>query len=143
VVRFNSAAGIVAAEPVTLDDFQVHGMHCRAEVVELVGWSQTYIVDISKPDARMTRRLVAFNPEQAEAAANLGHLGKEQVIDLDGGAAPGEFQLVVARVSRRVRGGIEHHTVSRLIRRASLAAPIHQIVASLNLFEGVSRETGD
>jgi hypothetical protein len=47
VVRFSTAGGIVAAQPITLDDFQVHGIRCLSTVVELAGWETTYSVDIS------------------------------------------------------------------------------------------------
>jgi hypothetical protein len=142
IVRFGSANGIVPAASVPLDDFQVHGMTCRPGVVELVGWSQTYRVDISDPDRPETAaRAVAFDSGQARPAVNLGHWAKEQVIDLAADDRPGEFQLVIARVSQRVPGGIEHHTHSRLIRRAPHGSPGSQIVASLTLFEGVFRET--
>lgn len=143
VVRFGTTIGIVADTPVSLDDFQVHGMICRPGVVELVGWSRTYSVDISEPDApKVTSRAVAFNPADGRPASNLGHWSKEQVIDLEADEE-GTFQLVIARVSQKVPGGIEHHTISRLIRRARTAPPGNQVVASLLLFEGVFRETAN
>jgi hypothetical protein len=144
VVRFSGASGIVPAAPVPLDDFQVHGMICHPRVVELVGWSQIHSVDITEPDRpKTTSRSDTFEPAQARPAANLGHLSKEQVIDLEADGRHGEFQLVIARVSRKVPGGVEHYTHSRLIRRAPPASPGSQIVASLTLFEGVFRETGN
>jgi hypothetical protein len=142
IVRFGSATGVVPAAPVPLDDFQVHGMTCRPGVVELVAWSQTYSVDISNPDRpETTARAVAFDPGQARPAVSLGLGAKEQVIDLAADNRQGEFQLVIARVSQRVPGGIERYTHSRLIRRAPRGSPGSQIVASLTLFEGVFLET--
>lgn len=77
IVRFG-AAGITAAAPVALDDFQVHGMICRARQIEIQGRA----------------------------------------------------------------GGIEHHTVTRLVQRQS-TRPGSGIVASRQLFESVFLETVD
>jgi hypothetical protein len=72
---------------------------------------------------------------------NLGLWSKEIVIDLEGDALPGEFHLVVSRVSRPRPGATEHYTTSRLIRRR--VEPGGRIVASVTLFEGIFLETVD
>lgn len=142
VVRFG-AGGVTAAAPLALDDFQVHGMTCRAGQVEIQGWDRTYTVDISaaaKPV--VTSRAVAFDATQSRAADNLGHLAKPEVIDLEADGTS-RFQLVIARATWPPRaGGIEHHTVTRLVQRQS-ARPGSAIVASRQLFEGVFLETVD
>ena len=141
IVRFG-AAGITAAAPVVLDDFQVHGMTCRAGQIEIQGWERTYTVDIgaaAKPV--VTSRAAAFDASQSRPADNLGHLAKPQVIDLetDGG---NRFQLVIARASKPLQGGIEHHTTTRLLQRSS-NRPGSGIASSRQLFEGVFLETID
>ena len=142
VVRFSTAGGIVAAQPVILDDFQVHGMRCQPATVELGGWETTYSVDVvgsgRPPTVRSTPRGARQHPEPA----NVGNWAKAQVVNLD---AEGEtqFQLVIARASQRVSGGMETHTVSRLIQRGPKNQPRREIVGSLLLFEGVFLETAE
>jgi hypothetical protein len=140
IVRFGNS-GIVAAAPIVLDEFQVHGMTCSAGAVEVHGWERTYSVNIRnvmRPS--ITSRAVAFDPKKPPAADNLGHLAKPGVIDLDADGS-GRFQLVIARVSHSPRaGGIEHHTVTRLVRRAS-NRPGSNIVSARQLFSGVFLET--
>jgi hypothetical protein len=140
IVRFSSR-GIVAAAPIALDEFQVHGMSCRDGAVEILGWERSYSIDISNAmRPAVTSRAAAFDAEKSRAADNLGHLAKPGVLDLEADG-PSRFQLVVARVSHSPRaGGIEHHTVTRLVRRAS-NRPGSGIVSARQLFAGVFLET--
>ena len=140
IVRFGSR-GIVAAAPIPLEEFQVHGMTCRAGVVEIHGWERSYAIDISNAMRPAVKsRAVAFDPQKSPAAENLGHLAKPGVIDLEGDGSS-RFQLVIARVSHSPRsGGIEHHTVTRLVRRAS-NRPGSAIVSARQLFAGIFLET--
>lgn len=141
IVRFG-AAGISAPAPIALDDFQVHGMTCRAGQIEIQGWDRASTVDITnaaKP--AITSRVQAYNASQSRPAENLGHLAKPQVIDLEADGA-NRFQLVIARVSKPLKGGIEHHTVTRIIQRAS-DRPGSTTRASRTLFEGIFLETVD
>jgi hypothetical protein len=144
IVRFSTARGIVAAQPVILDDFQVHGMRCLPTVVELVGWETTHSVDISGSGQSFptTASPALRGAGQPTAPGNLGHWSKPQVVTLDP-EGENQFQLVIARVSQRVPGGIEHHTVSRLIQRWANHRPGREIIASQQLFEGVFLETVD
>ena len=129
---------------IPLEDFQVHGIACRPGVIELVGWSEVFCVNISDVNRpTIAVRTEAFNPRDAASAANLGHWAREQVIDLEAAGAPGIFQLIIARVSRRVAGGIEHHTISEIIRRDTEQPGPAQIVASMTLFNGIFLETID
>ena len=145
VVRFSTAGGIVAARPVPLEDFQVQRMTCRADAVELVGWNAVYSVDLSDPERPQTAiRSALFDHAQAAPAQNLGPWAREQVVNLEAAdTAPGLFQLVIARVSRRVAGGVEHYTITQIVRRASAGSPAGEFAASLKLFDGVFRETVD
>ena len=140
IVRFGTT-GITSAAPLALDDFQVHGMSCRPGQIDIHGWDRSYTVDISAAKPVVTSRAAAFNASQATPADNLGHLGKPQVIDLEAGGA-GRFQLVIARVSKALTGGIEHHTTTRIVQR-SANRPGSGIAASRLLFEGVFLETVD
>ena len=141
IVRFGNG-GIVAAAPIVLDEFQVHGMTCRAGAVEIHGWERTYSVDIRnvmRPSVRS--RAAAFDPRKSPAADNLGHLAKPGVIDLEADGSS-RYQLVIARVSHPRAGGIEHHTVTRLVRRTS-NRPGSAIVSARQLFAAVFLETID
>jgi hypothetical protein len=141
VVQFSGRQGIVKGPPIVLEDFQVHGMKCRPTVIEVVGWTTRYSVDIADLSHPVIKaEAVAFDPKASESL-NLGHWSKEVVIDLEGDALSGEFQLVVSRVSRRRTGGIEHYTISQVIRRQT--EPGGRIVDSLDLFEGIFLETVD
>jgi hypothetical protein len=141
IVRFGSR-GIVAAEPIALDEFQVHGMTCGARTIDIQGWDRRYSIDISNAmRPAITSRPVTLDPQQPPAD-NLGHLAKPQVIDLEADGSS-RFQLVITRVSHSPRaGGIEHHTVTRLVRRAS-SRPGSGIVSARQLFAGVFLETID
>src|SRR5688572_25103175 len=140
IVRFGNT-GIVAAAPIALDEFQVHGMTCRAGAVEIHGWERVYSVNIRNVmRPAITSRAATFDPTKSPAADNLGHLGKPGVIDLEADGSS-RYQLVIARVSHSPRaGGIEHHTVTRLVRRAS-NRPGSAIVSARQLFAGVFLET--
>jgi hypothetical protein len=143
IVRFSRARGIERLPAIPLDDFQVHGMRCHATVVELEGWTSAYSVDLSDP-ARptVTSRPTVRAAAQSAPAANLGHWARESVIDLEGDGPPGEFQLVIARTSRAIEGGVEHYTFTQVVRRdRESGAP--GILGSVRLFEDVFLETVD
>ena len=141
VVRF-SKAGISAMPPIVLDDFQVHAMSCRSGAVEINGWEKTYSIDIRNAERpSIASRDVPFDPGSMPAS-NLGHLAKPQVIALEADGAS-RFELVISRVSKVLTGGgVEHHTVTRLVQRAS-SRPGSTIIRSLLLFEGVFLETAN
>lgn len=142
IVRFGNK-GIVAAAPIVLDEFQVHGMTCRAGAVEIHGWERVYSVNVRnvmRPS--VTSRAAAFDSQKTPTADNLGHLGKPGVIDVEADGSS-RYQLVIARVSHSPRaGGIEHHTVTRLVRRAS-NRPGSAVVSARQLFAGVFLEIID
>ena len=139
VIRFSSTGGIVPIAPIPLEDFQVHSMTCHDTVIELNAWTTRYVVDITN----LQRPTVTSEPKPAGpgagSEAGLGHWSQEGVLDLQGDAQPREFQLVIARVSRPVEGGVEHYTITELIRRDRGG----RILASLELFNGIFLETID
>ncbi|MBW3671301.1 MAG: hypothetical protein KY432_06470 [Acidobacteria bacterium] len=144
VVQYFAADGIIHLPPITLEDFQVHGMNCHSTGIELHGWTTIYSVDITDP----TQPIISSRPgsvedERPPPAENLGHWAKEQVINLEAeDAAPGEFQLVISRISRGVEGGSEHYTFSELIHRAQ-PPWLTSITQSSRLFTGIFLETAD
>ena len=143
VIRFSRAEGLLRLPPIQLPDFQVHAMHCRADIVDVQAGRTNYSVDVSRSDRQVIRsRTVA--PEQGVSAltANLGHWSRPGVIDLEAAGGPGEFQLVIARVSRAVSGGVEHFTSSVLVHRGLPPAP-PRIRQSMMLHFGSFLETVD
>jgi hypothetical protein len=143
VVHLCGAAGIMAAPPIAIDDFQVHGMRCLPNVVELMAWNGIHSVDISASAKKPMKDTVPAAPEaavQVMTLANLGHWSQEQVVTLDVHGDV-QFQLVIARVSQPIAGGVEHHTVSRVIQRRPSSLPGREIIRSLQVFEGVRLES--
>ena len=141
IVQFSSARGIVELAAIPIEDFQVHAMRCRASVVELEGWTTGYDVDFSNPGRPMvTARPTTFAPTQPASQVNLGHWAKAGVINLDADGPPGVFQLVIARVSHPLSGGVEHYTVSELVRR-NRESGLPELLESVRLFQGVFLET--
>jgi hypothetical protein len=115
-------------------------MVCRRDAVDVYGWNASYSVDISSAGrGRVTSSVVPPEASQGKAPGNLGNWAKAQVLDLETDGVA-RFQLVITRASQRVQGGVEHHTISRLIRRGGR---YETIAASRTLFEGVSLETVD
>jgi hypothetical protein len=124
VIRFSSRQGISRIAPVVLEDFQVHAMNCGD------GASRPTITSETAPV-----------PAPGSESANLGHWSREGVTGLEGDGPSGEFQLLIGRVSRRIPGGVEHYTISQVIRRET--RPGGRILESLELFEGIFLETVD
>jgi hypothetical protein len=144
IVRYSSDGGIAAPVTVPLDDFQVHGMTCDPREVTVDGWDRRYTVTLAEPDGpRVTAGPLPNPAARRSPPGNLGHWATPGVTDLVNGGRPGEFQLVIARVSRKVPegGGVEHFTFTALVRRG--ASPDGPVVDSVRLFEGVFVETVD
>ena len=142
IVRFSRDGGLVRQASIRLEEFQVHAMTCAEQSVELVGGGKHHTVDLSNvARPAVTTRAASGNSAGVEQM-NLGHWSREGVIDLESDAAPGEFQLVISKVSRRVTGGVDHYTVTQIIRR-NPAAGLERILQSIRLFEGIFRETVD
>lgn len=136
IVRFSTAEGIILLPAVELDNFQVHGMRCRVNEIDVVGWNRTYTVNLA--DQSIASRAGGAESGTTTRGDNLGHWSRPTVLELDAAGAD-RFQLVIARVSDGSKaGGIEHHTVSRVVHRRRHG---EQIIRSLQLFEGVFHET--
>lgn len=138
IVRFGEEIGIVEVKPIRLEDFQTHDMSCGSDLIHLQGASVSYRVDITQIDDPKIAAGDRSYPVPSEGhRGNLGHWAKEAVLDLTADGRAGRFQLVIARVSQPVEGGIEHHTMTELIERDARQA----ILRSLRLFSGIFLET--
>jgi hypothetical protein len=141
VIRFSPSRGISQAQDIPLPEFQTHGMRCGDDAIELAGFTARYVVDLSLPDRPATMMENVALDSERPPATNLGNWARPGVIDLEADGVRGEFQLVITRVSRRVAAGIEHYTVTELIRRET--RPGGGILTSQKLFEGIFLETVD
>jgi hypothetical protein len=117
ILRFSRADGIGQLQLIPLDDFQTHGMSCGDRSIELAAWSTRYLVDLSVPEQPRIKTENAAFESQKTPQLNLGNWSREGVTDLEADGQPGEFQLIISRASRRIAGGIEHYTVTQLVRR--------------------------
>lgn len=136
IVRFAATGGFSRAAAIPLEDFQVHAMTCGGSAVELHGFDTRWRVDLSDPDRpAITSRPAPPDPDAPAIAGNLGHWARPGVHVLGN-----DVHLVITRVSRPVPGGIEHYTVTELVRREPAGL---RIVAALPLFRGVFLETVD
>lgn len=144
IVRYDRVRGIEALPAVVLEDFQVHGMRCEPRTVVVVGATTGFIVDFSQPNRLPQTRRMSAGAVGVGAAQqnNLGHWAKPGVIDLEG-ADDDRYQLVIARASQRVPGGIEHHTVTRIVQRQTNGTSPQGGLRALLVFEGVFKETAD
>lgn len=142
IVQFSPARGIVRLPPIPLEDFEVHAMRCRPTIVDVEGWTDGYSVDISDPSRPVITSRPRIRDRNAAATFSVGAGARDTVIDLDGGAFPGEFQLVMARVFRRLAQGVERYTFTHLVRRDQGPA-LGRLLESVKVFEGVFLETGD
>jgi len=138
VLRFSRAGGIGQVQDIPLDDFQTHGMSCSDRVIEVAALSTRYLVDVSVPEKPRIKTLSASFEPQRTPQLNLGNWSREGVTDLEADGQQGEFQLVISRVSRQIAGGIEHYTVTHLVRRET--TPGGRILAAQKLFEGIFLE---
>jgi hypothetical protein len=143
IVYFGSGRGIVAAAPLHLEEFAVQAMNCGPQSVELRSRTTNYGVDISSA----SRLAVASHPQAFDAKqippGNLGHLAREQVVDL-GRDGASYFQLVISRATRAVVDrGTEYYTVSMLVQRGPGGASHDGVLAYRSLYQDVNFEPAD
>jgi hypothetical protein len=140
VVRVTAARGIERLAPIALDDFQVHGMTCGADTVDLHAWTARYSVQITDlARTSVSRSEAAYDASEA-SNENLGHWARPGIIVLESDGREGEFLLVINRTSRPVEGGIERYTFTSIVRRSAPDAG-GSIVQSLEIFRGVFFES--
>lgn len=142
IVRVSASKGIVRLPPIALPEFQVHGMTCRENGVDVDGWTTRHRVALdSNGQATITSTAVEPSPKGAEQRT-LGMGARPGVTDIPSDGVPGEFLLVIAEAVRTTSRGAERFTVSQIWRRA-LAAPFNrQVTAAETLFVGVGPGEG-
>jgi hypothetical protein len=142
IIRYARAMGIQPSQRVPLPDFQVHGMVCDRSTVVVVGWVARYRIDlIASTLPVITTEAAPFNTAAPPPALNFGFGAQAGVTELATVDGSNGFELVVARVPRRVNGGIDHHTSARIVQRQP--GPRSEYIASRTLMEGIYRETID
>lgn len=140
IVRVSAARGIVRFAPIALDDFQVHGMTCGPDTVDLHAWTARYSVQITDSAQTSVSRIEAIYDPGEVSNGNLGHWAQPGIIVLESDGGEGEFLLVINRTSRPVEGGIERFTFTSIVRRSAPGAG-GSIVQSLEIFRGVFFES--
>jgi hypothetical protein len=136
IVRVSAAKGIVRLPAIALSEFQVHGMTCRENGIDLDGWTTRHSVSLdSNGQATVTSTTVEPSPKGAQQQ-NLGMLARPGVTDIPSDGFPGEFQLVIAEAVPSMSRG-ERFTVTQVWRRASTAPVARQVTAAETLFVGV------
>jgi hypothetical protein len=142
IVRVSASKGIVRLPPIALPEFQVHGMTCRENAVDLDGWTTRHSVALdSNGQATVTSTAVEPSPKGAHQQ-NLAMGGRAGVTDILSDGFRGEFQLVIAEVVRAMPRGAERYTVSQIWRRAPAAPITRQVTAAETLFVGVGPSEG-
>ena len=137
VVRVSAANGIVRLQPIALPEFQVHGMTCRDDGVDLDGWTARHSISLHQDGrATLTSTAVESSPKGAHQQ-NLGWLARPGVADISSDGFHGEFQLVIAEATRPTSRGLERFTVTQIWRRTRTAPITRQVTAAETLFVGV------
>jgi hypothetical protein len=142
IVRVSTEKGIVRLPPIALPEFQVHGMTCRENGVDLDGWTTRHGVTLdSNGQATITSTAVEPSPKGAQQQ-NLGMGARPGITDIRSDGFQGEFQLVIAEAVRTTSRGAERFTVSQIWRRALTAPVTRQVTAAETLFVGVRSSEG-
>ena len=142
IVRVSASKGIVRLPPIALPGFQVHGMTCRENSVDLDGWTSRHSVTLdSNGQATVTSTAVEPSPKGAQQQ-NLGMLARPGITDIRSDGFQGEFQLVIAEAVRPTSRGPERFTVTQIWRRARTAPVTRQVTAAETLFVGVRASEG-
>lgn len=128
-------------DEVTLESFQVHGMKCSAERIELRGWNAIYSVVLSKERKGVfegKRSLDEPNP-QGFTQSNLADYSVAGVERLEAIDPAHIYELVIEKSEQAREGGILHRTTSTLVHRKRSG----EIVVRRTLYEGDAEETID
>lgn len=143
VIRVSRSGGIQRSAPIPLDEFQVHGMTCRDNAIDVQGWTTRYSVDLSVPgQPKVTSSASAFDPKAPLAQQNLGMLARPGVTDIPSDGGQSEFQLVIAQATRQMTRMVEYYTISQVFQR-DYRFPTEHILASETLFSGAEAKGGE
>ena len=102
VVRFSAKEGLAGPAEIVIPEFQVHGMRCMENVVEVLGWGSVYRVDVrnrSRPRLAGESKIPDPSAVVAEFRAGLGNLGywNEVVMKSGGVERTYVFEIGVTR----------------------------------------------
>lgn len=120
VVRFGLPEGITQpAETVELEDFQVHGMACSREEIEVVSWDKRYTVDVTgTPRVTKAEEITPAERNAPELDVPSFFLGRETVGITTVARYPtgDRFLLVVSAESDGSQeGGLDHFRSAHLV----------------------------
>ena len=140
VVFVGGAEGISEPSTAPLEDFQLHGMKCGTDRIEIEGWDKKYT--LSLPALKM----ISVESRQPGGAskdyevASFNSTRRPEAIAIASSSPERRYQLQIEYRANPVRPGLIHHeTTSTLIERDARGkvlrrAPIHR---------GIVQETGD
>lgn len=128
------------AEPfeVSLESFQVHGMKCGSERVELRSWNAIYSVGLSRErhgTFESKRSFDELNPA-GFTQSNLGDHSVEGVTLLDSADPEHVYELVIEKSDQAHEGLILHRTTTTLVRRKRSG----EVTLRRTLYEGEAEE---
>jgi hypothetical protein len=143
VIRVGTESGIAEPLTITLPSFQVHGMKCNHESVELRGWSTVHLVEFSDSGDLRIGPVIEIPPEtrlQGFGSENLGDWSRSATVPIESTDPEQTYELVVRKREENMQpAGVLHHTTTELVRRAHNG----QVVERRLLYEGTFEETVD
>ena len=140
VIRVGNPIGIHPSTKVTLPEFQVHAMRCLHSKVEIHGWDKLYTVTLGESVAPASVEAAPVQgPPSSEPLKNLASWGHAQVVEIPSDDKQHKYELVIAKVSKRLERGIDHFTNSQIVERGNDG----EIIDSIQLFNVVFLETVD
>jgi hypothetical protein len=143
VVRVGEEPGIGEARTVTLPGFQVHGMKCNHDSVELRAWDAVHVVDLSDPGRPRVGPVASIPREtllQGFRSENLGDWSRPAVVPIDAADSEHGYELVIRKQEEEIEpAGILHRTTAELIRKDHDGRAVDRRV----LYEGEFEETVD
>ena len=126
---------------VSLERFQVHGMKCSRDRVELRGWDAIVSVALSKTGRGVFegKRTLDERDPVGFTQSNLGDLSVSGVTKLDAADPAHVYELVIEKSEQGLEGVILHRTTTTLVRRNRSG----EIVQRRTLYSGEAEETVD
>ncbi len=118
VVRFEPERGVYVAGEVSLPDFQVQGMTCSQDRVEILGWPKVftkYIIETIGPQGVRILETTEDRQRQFDYRTagpqppNLARWAKPVRLDLESSDADHRYELIVTSSLRQVAEGWEQH----------------------------------
>jgi len=143
IIRVGGESGIAEPQTFTLPGFQVHGMKCNHESVELRAWSAVHVVEVSDPAGPSAGPVIEIphdSPLAGFSSDNLGDWSRPGIVSIEAVDADHAYELVIQKREEQLQpAGILHRTTAELIQRRRDG----DVVERRLLYEGEFEETVD